>query len=121
MWAKIISQEIAHRWASGKLFNDRLHAVYWIPLRKLNKELDPGEFHGVTDSDEFLARTIANILLEDQSLTDACLAEITDNRERTLLILDGYDEATIPLSRALLRILFRSRTIYSSHIASRIY
>ena len=100
------SQEIAHRWASGKLFNDRFHAVYWIPLRKLNKELDPGGFlHGITDPDEFLARTIANILLEDQSLTDACLHEIKDNREKTLLILDGYDEATIPLTRALLSIL----------------
>ena len=100
------SQEIAHRWASGKLFNDRFHAVYWIPLRRLNKELDLGGFlHGVTDRDEFLARTIANILLKDQSLTDACLAEIKDNREKTLLILDGYDEATIPLSEALLGIL----------------
>ena len=99
------SQEIAHRWASGKLFNDRFHAVYWIPLRKLNKEVDPGGFlHGITDPDLFLARAIANILLEDQSLTDACLHEIKDNRERTLLILDGYDEATIPLSRALLSV-----------------
>ena len=99
------SQELTHRWASGKLFNDRFHAVYWIPLRKLNKELEPGGFlHGVVDPDQFLARTIANILLEDQSLTDACLAEIKNNREKTLLILDGYDEATIPLSRALLSV-----------------
>ena len=74
-------QEIAHRWASGKLFTDRFHAVYWIPLRRLNKELDPGGFlHGVTDPDQFLARAIANILLEDQSLTDACLHEIKDDK-----------------------------------------
>ena len=121
------SREIAHRWASGKLFNDRFHAVYWIPLRKLNKELDPGGFlHGITDPDEFLARTIANILLEDQSLTNACLHEIKDNRERTLLILDGYDEATIPLSRALfsilydrkLSILLTSRAGFTEHISS---
>ena len=121
------SQEIVHRWASGKLFNDRFHAVYWIPLRKLNKELEPGGFlHGVTDPDQFLARTIANILLEDRSLTDACLHEIRDNRERTLLILDGYDEATVPLSRALLSILsdrelsilLTSRVGFTKHISA---
>ena len=120
-------QEITHRWASGKLFNERFHGVYWISLRKLNKELDPGGFlHGVTDPDLFLARTIANILLEDQSLTDACLAEIKDNRERTLLVLDGYDEATAPLSETLIRILsdrelsilLTSRAGFTEHIST---
>ena len=82
--------------------------------------------HGVTNPDEFLARTIANILLEDQSLTDVCLHEIKDNRERTLLILDGYDEATPPLSDALLSllsdrelsILLTSQAGFTEHIST---
>ena len=99
------SQNIAFRWASGGGF-ENFHAVYWIPLRKLKKELDPGGFlHGVTDPDVFLARTVAHILLEDGSLADVCLAEIRNNRANTLLILDGYDEANLALCEALLPIL----------------
>ena len=100
------SQEIAHRWASGQLFNDRFDAVYLLPLRELNKELEEGGFlHQVTDPDVFLSRAIANNLLRDQSLTDVYLREIRNNRERTLVILDGYNEATTNLSEALLGVL----------------
>ena len=102
------SQNIAFRWASGQGFED-LHGVYWISLRRLIGELDPGGFlHGVTDPDVFLARAVAHILLEDPSLTDACVAEIRNNRAKSLVILDGFDEAIPALCRALL-VIFSDR------------
>ena len=120
------SQNIAFRWASGQGFGN-LHAVYWIPLRRLNKELDPGGFlHGVTDPDAFLARAVAHILLEDGSLADACLAEIRNNRGNSLFILDGYDEADSALCEAIepifsdheLSILVTSRPGFTDQITT---
>ena len=119
-------QNIVYNWGSGRAFN-HLHAIYWIPLRRLNKEVDQGGFlEEVTDPDLFLARSIANILLEDQSLTDACLAEIRDNKANSVFILDGYDEATVGLTTALLgilsdrglSILLTSRAGFTDHITA---
>ena len=121
-----LCQNIVYNWGSGRAFN-HLHAVYWIPLRRLNKEVDLGGFlHGVAEPDVFLARAVANILLEDQSLTDACLAEIRDNKATSVFILDGYDEATVGLTRALLSvlsdlglsILLTSRAGFTDHITT---
>ena len=101
--------------------------MYWIPLRRLIGELDPGGFlDGVTDPDVFLARAVAHILLEDPSLIDALLAEIRNNRANSLIILDGLDEATPALCRALLlilsnrgvSILVTSRAGFTDQIAS---
>ena len=121
-----LCQNIVYNWGSGRAFN-HLHAMYWIPLRRLNKEVDrEGFLEGVTEPDVFLARAVANILLEDQSLTDACLAEIRDHKATSVFILDGYDEATVGLTRALLSLLsdrglsifLTSRAGFTDHITT---
>jgi len=74
-----LCQKMAHDWASGKLWNDFFDVVYWIPLRQLND---------FPLKDTFLDTAIPHLFLHP-----------FDPSKKTLLILDGYDEATDELAK----------------------
>jgi ankyrin repeat protein len=91
-----LCQKIAHDWASGRLFNALFEAVYWLPLRNLNS------FPNLEKPlDEFLSHAIASSLLDDPSLSCSVLKQIQQGRKHTLLILDGFDEATPEVRNAI--------------------
>ena len=97
-----LCQKLAHDWASGHLFQDRFKAVYWIPLRILNRFVVQGnDLHQLPDSDRFLARVLAKIVLKQSDLEDSLLHRIKTDRKETLIILDGYDEANLELRQVL--------------------
>jgi len=77
-----LCQKMAHDWASGKLWNDLFDVVYWIPLRQLN-----------------------DFSLKDTAFLDGVIPHLFSHpfnpSKKTLLILDGYDEATDELAKGV--------------------
>ncbi len=91
-----ICQKIAHDWASGRLWNDQFDAVYWLPLRQLNsKELS------ADDLDLFLASTLSALIFQEELIPVQALDLIKNNRSKSLILLDGYDEASASLKKVI--------------------
>ncbi len=91
-----ICQKIAHDWASGRLWNDQFDAVYWLPLRELNaKELT------VDNLELFLASALSALIFQEELTPVQALALIKSNRSKSLILLDGYDEASASLKKVI--------------------
>ena len=89
-----LCQKIAHDWASGRLWKDRFEAIYWLPLRELNNKQ-----HNLIDPIDFLQWALATLGFEK---------EIISINPRSLILLDGYDEAT-PVLQELIRKLVKDQ------------
>ena len=98
-----LCQKIAHDWASGRLWEDRFVAVYWIPLRLLNGRRD--FFERAHNTDDFLASVVAHFLLKNPSAKEGVLRQLQEERQQLLIIFDGYDEATEELTKIIQPIL----------------
>ena len=100
-----ICQYIANSWASGKVFCERFSTVYWLPLRLLNHAAEEG---GVLsdglEADEFIVKAMVLTRIEAK-FKEALKSELRSNRGRSLIILDGYDEASAVLKSKLETVL----------------
>ena len=115
------SQKIAPKQLSGHSLNDRFDALYWLPLRRLNLAVEAeGFLHGVTDPDLFLARAVATILVEDQSLTDALLGEIRNNKPEPLSFSGWVRRSYTCFVQSPLPLLQETRFADPSHITGRL-
>ncbi|MBA3238306.1 MAG: HEAT repeat domain-containing protein [Parachlamydiaceae bacterium] len=80
-----LCQHIAHQWAEDKLWREKFHALFWIPLRKLQN------IHSAETVASFLFRTCCQE--KDQKLYVKDIADyLKHNAERVLFVLDGLDE-----------------------------
>ena len=94
-----LCQKIAHDWATGELWNERFEAVYWLPLKPL---------YGIPlkeSVDDFLVEAISHLILKDAVSKRSLLQQIQSSLKKTLVILDGYDEAPPQLQRLIDKIL----------------
>ncbi|MBS4168608.1 HEAT repeat domain-containing protein [Parachlamydia sp. AcF125] len=78
---------ISYRWAKGELWQGIFACLFWIPLRNLTLSKYP-EDKDYTPAD-LIAREYKGKI--DRRVIDFCLKDPAF-REKTLLILDGYDE-----------------------------
>ncbi len=95
-----ICQKIAHDWASGRLWNDQFDAVYWLSLRELNAKELP-----VDDLDLFLASALSALIFQEDLTPIQALALIKNNRSKSLILIDGYDEASASLKKVIARLI----------------
>ncbi len=95
-----LCQKIAHDWASGRLWNDQFDVIYWLPLRELNaKELS-------TDNlDLFLAEALSQLIFKGEVEIKQILDFIQQNRQRSLILLDGHDETAPHLKDVVAKLL----------------
>lgn len=108
----VLCQEIAHEWASGRLFNEKFKAVFWIPLRILNTAVEEnGLLRDINDPYLFLAKAMAELILQRPHLTEPFLQGLKTDPKQMLVLCDGYDEAK-PALRQLLAPLFRNPDIH---------
>ncbi len=91
-----ICQKIAHDWASGRLWNDQFDAVYWLPLRQLDSKELP-----VDDLDLFLASVLSQLIFQEDLTPVQVLDLVKNNRSKSLILLDGYDEASASLKKVM--------------------
>jgi ankyrin repeat protein len=114
-----ICQKIAHDWASGRLWNEQFHMLYWLPLRELNqKKLPMGQ------PAQFLAQAIVELILHKEVELGVVLDNVKQHYSKTLVVLDGYDEASPELRQAIallfqeqeLTILVTSRPGATTHL-----
>ncbi len=100
-----LCQKIAYDWASGTLFDQKFALVYHIKLRDFNSQDILGDPH------KWMSQLIA----------EACYAgahqekisqELQTNPEKTLLIFDGWDEASAQLIQALEVYLLNTQAHY---------
>ncbi len=95
-----ICQKIAHDWASGRLWNDQFDAVYWLPLRQLNpKELTESYL------DLFLASALSQLIFQEGLTPVQILELVKNNRSKSLILFDGYDEASPSLKKVIVRLI----------------
>ncbi|MBS4166447.1 MULTISPECIES: NACHT domain-containing protein [unclassified Neochlamydia] len=78
---------IAYRWAKEELWQGVFSYLFWIPLRNLTLKKYPADKE-YTPAD-LIAREYAGKI--DSKAIEACINDAT-LREKTLLVLDGYDE-----------------------------
>ncbi|MBS4168592.1 HEAT repeat domain-containing protein [Parachlamydia sp. AcF125] len=78
---------ISYRWAKGELWQGIFACLFWIPLRNLTLRKYP-EDKDYTPAD-LIAREYKGKI--DRRVIDFCLKDPAF-REKTLLVLDGYDE-----------------------------
>ncbi|MBS4169140.1 NACHT domain-containing protein [Parachlamydia sp. AcF125] len=78
---------IAYRWAKGDLWQGIFSYLFWIPLRNLTLRKYPADKE-YTPAD-LIAREYAGKI--DRRVIEACIHD-SAFREKTLFILDGYDE-----------------------------
>ncbi|WP_213155599.1 HEAT repeat domain-containing protein [Neochlamydia sp. AcF65] len=78
---------IAYRWAKEELWQSLFSYLFWIPLRNLTLRKYPADKE-YTPAD-LIAREYAGKI--DSRAIEACINDAT-LREKTLLVLDGYDE-----------------------------
>ncbi len=95
-----ICQKIAHDWASGRLYTNQFELVYWLPLRHLNSVSFP-----LDDVDLFLAHALFELIFKGDLSIEQILNLIRKNRLKSLIILDGYDEAAPHLKKMVSRLL----------------
>ena len=95
-----LCQKMAHDWASGRLWNDRFDAVYWLSLRDLNG-LEIGD-----DPECFLADVALPHLFRDVVTLKELCKGLHD--KRVLFILDGYDEASSVLAQVVEKLMNKS-------------
>ncbi len=100
-----LCQKIAHDWASGRLWNDYFDMVYWLPLRELNIKNLP-----MDNLAFFLAQAIYELILKEEIELSAFLSKFKENSSRSLILLDGYDEATPHLKQVIAR-LFQEKEL----------
>ena len=100
-----LCQKMAHDWSSGQLWEGKFDVVYWIPLRALHH-------HKIENEDLFLwlAKVIKDLILKDQISIKSLRDYIEEHREKSLWILDGYDEAT-PQLQALVNLLLQEKEL----------
>lgn len=94
-----LCQKIAHDWASGRLWNDTFHAIYWIPLRHLN------DAQLTEDPYDFLATVAIPHIFTNLPSANTLAQQIKDPAKKILLILDGYDEASTRLTQKVEQLL----------------
>lgn len=95
-----ICQKISHDWSSGLLWNELFDVVYWIPLRLLNdKKLS------FNDIDLFLAEVISHLILKDAVDLPTVLDLVKTHRQKSLILLDGLDEASPELQETVKKML----------------
>ncbi|MBS4168373.1 HEAT repeat domain-containing protein [Parachlamydia sp. AcF125] len=85
---------IAYRWAKGDLWQEIFSYVFCIPLRNFTKEKYPADKE-YTPAD-LIAREYAGQI--DPRVIEACIHN-SALQEKTLLILDGYDELSADAQR----------------------
>lgn len=94
-----LCQKIAHDWASGKLWNDTFDVVYWFSLRDLN------EIKCDDDPYIFFSKQAIPHVFEKLPTVEFLANQISRQTKKVLLILDGYDEASDPLAKAVEKLL----------------
>ena len=88
-----LCQHIAHSWASG-VHHRQFTCVYWIQLSELNHLVAVGsKLHMETCPDRFIAKAISATRLNAE-LEEAIMQKLKHNGASTLILFDGYDEAS---------------------------
>ena len=97
-----LSKYIAHQWVNGKLWHDRYHNVFWLTLRDLHS-LSDKELAECAKSPFPLATLIHRLCLDEETRAKVGIKAIhqmlTTAPEKTLLLLDGFDEVAQVFSR----------------------
>lgn len=100
--------------ACQKLFYDGIfdkRATYWIPLNQCNALMGRGGIlAGEQDSQTWLARVIAFLVLERPYFEDLILTQIREQSHEIVILFDGLDEATSLVEEMVIR-LFRAPTL----------
>ena len=78
-------QYICYQWAQGKLWMGRFDALCWIPLRQLLQAKE-------VDSFADLVRQCCLLPADRKKISSDEISNWLKDNERTLFILDGYDE-----------------------------
>ncbi|WP_213157804.1 ankyrin repeat domain-containing protein [Parachlamydia sp. AcF125] len=78
---------IAYHWAKKDLWQGLFSCLFWIPLRNFTPEKYPAN-QGYTPADLIAKEYEGKI---DRQVIEACINNVAF-REKTLLVLDGYDE-----------------------------
>ncbi|WP_213157530.1 ankyrin repeat domain-containing protein [Parachlamydia sp. AcF125] len=103
---------IAYRWAKGDLWQEIFSYLFWIPLRNFTKEKYPADKE-YTPAD-LIAREYAGKI--DPGVIEACIHN-SALQEKTLLILDGYDELSADAQRNIsLAKAFKELKVLFPHI-----
>ncbi len=101
-----LCQKIAYDWASGTLFDQKFSLVYHIKLRDFNsQETLLGDPH------KWMSKMIAESCYAGAHQAKI-LQELQTNPEKTLLIFDGWDEASNQLMQSLEVYLLNTQVHY---------
>lgn len=117
-----LSKHLAYQWSRGALWKDQYDQVFWLTFRDLHNIGKLSSFDSVNlDETQLLAHIIYYFCLEETNRKKITIENITQylthKPERTLLLLDGYDEVAkafiadeYPQLRSFLRATFRAKT-----------
>ena len=90
-----LSKYIAHQWVNGQLWHKRYHNVFWLTLRDLYS-LSKKELEECVSSPLPLATLIHRLCLDEATRAKIGIKAIhcmlSDAPEKTLLLIDGFDE-----------------------------
>ena len=101
-----LCQKIAYDWGRGKLWNQLFDFVYFLRLRDIDEAFLKS---CVSQSgNEFLSGVIAKYSLKEE-MGKSVWSQMADNKNSSLLILDGYDEANELLKKRLRPIMQSSK------------
>ncbi len=101
-----LCQKIAYDWASGTLFDQKFAVVYHIKLRDFNSQ---DKILG--DPHKWMSQLIAEACYAGAH-QEKVLKELQTSPEKTLLIFDGWDEASAQLTQALEVYLLNTQAHY---------
>ena len=87
-----LSQKIAHTWAVGKLWNGKFDLVVWVSMRDLLT------FQGESLY-EFLLTHGLGPNAKEMILAEELKEYLSDNSDKVLFIMDGYDEIASALKK----------------------
>ena len=97
-----LCQKIAYEWASETLFKEKFAAVYHLKLRELNTWIQEKQnsFKENQDPDQWLSSVIS-LLCYQGNYPEKIFQELQKHPDKILLILDGWDEASPALIKAI--------------------
>ena len=96
-----LCQKTAYEWGQGNLWKQSFEFTYLLKLRDFEESF-------LTESkklstNEWLSKALAKYCLQQES-QPAILSQLAQKKGSTLLVLDGYDEASLELKKRLLPI-----------------
>jgi hypothetical protein len=93
-----LCQKIAYDWSVGALFQGKFSTVYYLQLLKLNSwfRKAKNQLRNYQDPDAWLSNVISSLCYQGMYQT-RIYQELQSNFENTLVILDGWDEASSAL------------------------